>query len=161
VSVTTAEATTIRNDITVTHAATVFQGQTLLAWWDNGANQTLADYYNTVASPVVLMWRPNVNRRELINTLVGSEYTAATAAARSLLDAITKDPLIDTTIAQVRANFALAAGATTQANWTVVARQNATNLEALFAGAPVSGAVVSTRFGNPVTSSDIAFARTV
>lgn len=160
-----AQQAILKNDILVTRAATVFVGATLLQHWNAGADGTLRDYYNSVASPADPIWRADIMRRELIQAMSGSEYlsgtTAADVARRALLDVITREEPIDATIAQVRTNFGLAIGATTQAAWSALAKRNATNLEQVFTGAAVGGAKVSTAFGERLTDVDIAALRSI
>lgn len=157
----------LKTDITVTRAAILYNGQTLLQWWNAGANSTLADFYNQEASPTVLLWRPDVETQLLIDALVGTEYIAGTTASdvarRELLGLITRAARIDATKSQVRSNFSTAAGAAsaTLTAWTALARKNATYLEALFAGLPSGGASVTPVYGYQLTRADVAEARTV
>lgn len=152
------ELQTLRTDATVTKAAVVFQGETLLFLWNNTMSGTIADFYNQTTNPVTVIWRPNVVTQDLIDALVGTEYTAGTAqtdvARRNLLDLITRSQRIDATKAQVRANFAQAAGALTQVAWTAIAQKNATYIEALF-----TTAMISSRYGYRLSPEDVAAAR--
>jgi hypothetical protein len=54
---TTAQAQQLKTDITVTRATVIYRGQTLLEWWTLGEDQTLASFYNEVATPTYLVWR--------------------------------------------------------------------------------------------------------
>lgn len=69
-----AQLVMLRNDITVTHAAVVYQGQTLLAWWDVGDDTTLAHFYQEVASPDWWVWRTSITKNALV-TEVGPDGT--------------------------------------------------------------------------------------
>jgi hypothetical protein len=160
-ALTSTQLQTLRTDITVTRASTTYQGQTLLQWWNAGADGLLAQFYNQTASPVVLLWNPRVNTQSMVDAMVGTEYTAAGLANRELLQLITRSAIIDATLPQVRANFATAigGGSTTVTNWTALARKNATYLEALLVTNAAGGASVTAQFGYTISPDDVSQAR--
>lgn len=163
----TSQLQSLKTDITVAKAAVLYNGQTLLQWWNNGSNSTIAEFYNQTASPAVLIWKPDVRTQDLVDALVGTEYvsgtTATDVARRALLDVITRSELVDATKSQVRSNFSTAAAAasSTLTAWTAIARRNATYLEALFAGVPSGGASVTPLYNYSLTNLDVAEARNV
>lgn len=159
---------TLKTDITVTRASTVYQGLTLLQWWNANtpqADDTLARFYNGAASPVVKIWNPRVPVADLTNALVMSEYVGLTVGKQNGWFVMTQGEFVDATLSRVRQNFIdiFGGGATTTANLTAAAQKNATYAEALFstaAPAPGTGSI-SEIFGETLVAGDIAPAHTV
>lgn len=159
---TQAQMQTLRTDITVTKAATVFRTQTLLQWWQAGDDQTLADFYNEIASPVVKLWRPSVSVRSLNEALVGTDFLGLAQANRDLWFVLTQD-VANTTLTLTRQNFVTVFGgaSATMTNLTAVAQKDATYLEALFssAGGAPGNANVSSVFGGRLTGTEVGQSR--
>lgn len=153
---TTAQLLILKNDILVTHAATVYQGSTLLQHWNNNNLETLANYYNANASPQVDLWRPDVSPFELQKVIVMSAYVALTAVKQNGFMVYLQSPVLDATNQNIRDGFTtiFGAGATLTA-LTALAKKPATNFENLFIGVIQSGAFVSSVYGQQVTYQDI------
>ena len=164
-SLTPAQLATLKNDLTVTRAATAFQGSTLGELWTGGADGVLAQFYAQVASPQVLLWKPSVPSDALVNAVLMSEFLALTVAKQNGWFMMTQPSMIDTTLARVRQNFIdiFGGASVTVANLVVTAQRPATYGEALFSasgGSPGSG-FVSAVFGAGVSAQDITAARDV
>src|SRR6516164_8574280 len=138
-SLTSAQLATLKTDITVTHASTVFNSKTLLQLWNGYDTQGLADYYNTTASPTVAIWRPDVSQTDLAKSIVASDFSALTVALQNTWFALLQAPILDATISSVRQNFStIFTSGTTLTNLQATAQKNATNLESLFTTSQVS-----------------------
>lgn len=155
---TTAQLIILRNDIRVTRAATMFQGNTLLTYWNTFDFETLANYYNTLASPQVDLWRPDVTQSELAKCIVATEFQALTAVKQNTWFALLQGDILDATVALVRTNFVtiFGAGAATVTNLSAAAKKAATNFENLFTVSNVSSV-----YGQSVSSQDIYQSLTV
>ena len=152
---TDAQKAALKNDITVTHGSTVYQGQTLLSYWNGNNMEALAAYYNTVASPQVDLWRPNILPSEVIPVIVMSEYIALTAVKQNGLLLYMQGVYIDATNVNTRNGFAsIFTSGTSLTNLTALAKKAATNFENLFTSNNVSSV-----FGQVVTPSDIFSAK--
>lgn len=148
---TTAQLQTLKTDITVTHAATVYNGNTLLQLWNAYDLATLAAYYNSIANPQVDLWRPNVTKTELSRCIVASEFGALTVANQNTWFAILQTETLDATIASVRTNFTtIFTSGATLTNLTAAAKKTATNFENLFTTGNVSSV-----YGQVLTTQDI------
>jgi hypothetical protein len=152
----------LKTDITVTRAAVVYEGQTLLEWWNAGDDQKLADFYNQPASPVVKLWRPTVPVTRLNESIVGAEFIALTLAKQNLWMVITQDAS-NATLPRTRQNFidVFGGASTTMGNLTAVAQKDATYGEALYSapGGPPGSGNVSEIFGESITGTDVGQSR--
>lgn len=160
-----AQLMTLKTDITVTKAAVVYQGETLLNWWNAGADGTIAEFYNQPAVPAVPLWKPRVPVNDLITALVGSEFKALPIATQNLWFVLTQGDAVDATLSRTRQNFidVFGAAAQTTANLTAVAQKAATYFEALFAtvaAGPGTGSI-SPVFGQMLTADEVWAARSV
>ncbi len=153
---TDAQKQTLKTDVTVTHASTVYQGSTLLQYWNANNLDAIAAYYNTNVSPQVDLWRPDVSPNELQKAIVMSAYTALTAVKQNGFMVYLQAANLDATNQNIRDGFnsIFGAGATLTA-LTALAKKPATNWENLFVGAVQSGAYVSTQYGVLVTYGDV------
>lgn len=162
-NLTTAQLQTLKTDITVTQAAVVYNGETLLHWWTTGNNNELANFYNEKANPVHNLWRPNIPVEQLAACVVGSEFIGRTQAERELWSfVIAVIPSIDSTEQKVRDNFvtAFGGGSVTVTSMTGVAQRNASNGEKLFSTLE-GGANKSSIFDELITANNISDARLV
>ena len=162
---TNAELVALKNDVIGPKASVVFQGDTLLNWWtlNGGQDQVIADFYNQTVIPAVLIWRPNVMREELIRSLDGAVFVSNgwSAAQRALFQIVCSTEILNATDANTRAQFSAMASGAQITTWTAVSRRNATYCEALFSGAPVSGASISARFNYQLSAIDVSMAHNV
>ena len=160
----TAQLITLRDDITLTNAGTMWDGMTLLDWWNSGQNQPLAEYYDVEASPAVVLWRPNIPNTDLTAGIIMSEFISLSQGRRDGWSVMTFPELIDATDAQIRSNFVDLFGGGqapgTIAALTAIAQRNASRGEALYA-VSAGSANNSPIFGSPITSQNIAEARLV
>ena len=146
----------LKTDITVTKAATVYNGQTLLQLWNNNDMEALASFYNQIASPVIDLWRPDISASELTSGIVGGEYVALTAVKQNAFMMYLVAGSLNATSANIRTALdAIFGNTTTKTNLLVVAKKQATNFESLFKGAIQGAAYVSTTYGISVTGQDI------
>lgn len=159
--ITESQKTTLRNDITVTHANTVYQGSTLLQHWNGNNMEALAGYYNSVAAPQVDLWRPNILPSEIVPVLIMTEFIGLTAVKQNGLSLYMQAPFIDATNVNVRNGFtAIFAGSAgvSVTNLTALAKRPATNYENLFT-VVTSGVGISSAFGQVVSPSEIFSAK--
>lgn len=149
---TTAQLQTIKTDVTVTNAATVYSGSTLLQYWNTTNIAALAEYYNTVATPQLDLWRPDINPNELQKAIVMSAYIALTAVKQNGFMVYLQAANLDATNQNIRDGFQSIFGAGTQSliNLTALAKKPATRLEKLFAVGNVSSV-----YGVVITESDV------
>lgn len=131
---TTAQLQALKNDITVTRASTVYQGNTLLSYWQTTQTQKIADFYNQTASPQVDLWRSDIPVGDACNQVVMSDFIALTVAKQNGWFVMTQSATIDATNTLVRTNFQTLFGAGTASltNLTAAAKKPATYFEALF-----------------------------
>jgi len=157
---TTSQLATIKNDITVTKPNTLYNGVTLISLWNGNDFEHLADYYNTLASPTIDLWRPNVAAWEATRSVVGSVYVGLTAVKQNGFQMYLLAGTIDATSQNVRDSFSaiFPAGATLN-NLIAVSKKQATNLEALFVGAVQSGAYVSSVYGYVIGANELSKAK--
>jgi hypothetical protein len=151
---TTAQLQTLKTDITVTNANTVYQGSTLLSLWQTFNYAKIADYYNTTASPQQDLWRPDILISEIIKVIVMSEFIAFTAVKQNGWLMLMQSPVIDATSSNIRASFSTIFGGTTITNLTALSKKAATNLEKLFSSANGTG-FSSTLYGTTLSVNDI------
>lgn len=145
------EAIVLKNDM-IAKAAVVHKGSDISGLKDNTRFDVICDYYNSVASPQVDLWRPDVTTAEITNVIVMSAFIALSQGARDAWIAMSKAGVIDATLPLVRTNFVSIFGnntATTIAV-TALAKKPATNFEALFV---TSGA--SSMYKYLLTAEDI------
>jgi len=119
---------------------------------------TIADYYNTDASPVHSIWMSDIDPKDLVSGLVMSEFITLTAIKQNGWFAMIGGGIVDATLPAVRANFGSifsgAGQAVTLANLTALAQRSATNFEKLFSS--VSGtANNSSLYQYKISFSDI------
>lgn len=155
----------LKTDATVTHAAVVYDGQTLLDRW-NDNDTSILPYYNALANPTVLIWRPDITVDEAKEVVVWADFSALTpngVARQNTYLALTQGGVINATKQTVRDAFVsiFGGGSASLTALTNLAQVSGTNLEALLAGATVQGAKVTQVYGYELTSSDVAAARLV
>lgn len=156
-ALTPAQLTTLKTDITVTKAATVYQGSTLLTHWNESHTQIIADYYNQTANPQVDLWRPDVAVTDMAKSILMSEYIALTAVKQNGMLLYMQNGTIDATNANVRAGFtSIFTSGTSLTNLTALAKKAATYFESLFA---VSS--VSPFYKIPLTAADVDAAKLI
>lgn len=148
---TTAQQTTLRNHINANLNLNIGAAGTMSNALGNSNWDAIADYYNSVRTPQVDLWRPNVSPSELQNAIVMSAYVALTAVKQNGFMVYLQAPLLDATNQNIRDGFntIFGAGATLTA-LTALAKKPATNFENLFTVSNVSSV-----FGVLVTGSDI------
>lgn len=149
----------LKTDILSNYATVLDNGKTIAINIAETNFQAIADYYNQDATPVVSLWIPNLNPKDLNKGLVMTEFIALTALKQQGWFAMTTGNEVDATNNLVRTNFGTLFGGNSQttANLSAMAQKNATRFEALFANAtsPASAAKVSTLFSYLVTFQDI------
>lgn len=98
---TDAQLLALKEDITVTRAAVLYDGLTLLQWWDLGDDGKLAAFYNQPAEPAFYAWQTAVEVAPLMQG-AGFDWTR--------IDNLTvgKARIWDMMIAAGLVNFALA-----------------------------------------------------
>lgn len=161
-SLTPTQLATLKNDMTVTRAATAYQGSTLGELWTGGAAGVLAQFYAQVAVPPVLLWKPSVPVDDLVKAVVMSEFLLLTVAKQNGWFMMTQPTMVDATLGRVRQNFIdiFGGASATMANLTALAQRPATYGEALFAvsgGSPGAGFVVPV--GLSIDTNDVAATR--
>lgn len=163
----------LRTDITVTNASVMWQGDTLLGHWNNGADATLASYYNQIASPDDDIWRDDVSIDDVRAVIDYSEWPSLTAT-----DALGFNVLFPTGRGSTRMShdgnrigveeiFDGPTRATTRQSILNASKRPGTNAELLYAGAAVVTSVdsisarISVIFGQQITQQNIFEARNV
>lgn len=138
-ALTTAQLQIIKADIE-SKAAFEFEGSPFSILLASTQLDKIARYYNTVASPAVDIWKPDLTVEEITNQIVMADFISITQARRDAWFAMSQASTIDATISLVRTNFQniFGAGTTTLTNVTAIAKKEATNLEALFTSGGVS-----------------------
>jgi hypothetical protein len=153
----------LKTDATVTHANTVFAGQTVLALW-NMSDQAPLAYYNALS--VTQCWRQDMRVDDLKDAVVWADYVALSpngALKQTAWLAMTQGDILN--LANQGNRDAIVAifgsGSPTVTALLGVVKRTITNFEALVASAPVQGAVVLPRtlYGIMLTADDIAAAR--
>ncbi len=92
------------------------------------------------------------------DVITWSDFAALTALKQTTYVAMTQGGVVNATLNATRAGFVAifgAGSATTTALSALAANHPATHFEALFSGAPVAGASVSTVFGQQVTPAEV------
>lgn len=149
------QLTILKTDITVTKAATVYQGSTLLVHWQQSHTQIIADFYNQAANPQVDIWRSDVKVTDMAKSVLMSEFIALTAVKQNGMNLYMQGETIDATNANVRNGFAsIFPAGTSLNNLTALAKKAATYFESLFA---VSS--VSPFYNIPLTAADVDAAK--
>lgn len=151
---TLSQLSTLKTDITVTNAATSFNGSTLLTLWNGNDFENLAAYYNTTASPQLDLWRPDIAPSDIIPVIVMSEFIALTAVKQNGLLLYMQGSVINATNANVRNGFtSIFTSGTSLTNLTALAKKAATNLEKLFTVSNVSPLYKYTVSGNELSKA--------
>lgn len=163
-SLTITQQQQLRTDITVTRSLTVYQGQTLLQWWNGGADGVLASFYNQIASPASPIWRPDLGVDELKDAIVWADYVALTpngSLKQAAYLALTQGNVINATKQGIRDAFVsiFGNGSASLTAMTAIAMRNGTYLETLLASAAVQGAKVSEVYGLRIIDVDISNTR--
>ena len=162
----TAQLQALKTDITVTHASEVYEGKTLLQWWNDGNNQEISEWYALVASPQVLVWREDITRAEVNEAVLYTELLTLSivditvfqlmlasdggflnAASQNIRDGM-QDVLSGPNRAQSRNNM------------IALAKRPASYGEALYTTA-IDGAFISAIYGDRITHQNVADARPV
>ena len=143
----------VKNDATVTHAATVIpSGGTLLNAWNIGNESGICGYYNSPSSTSI--WRSDLPFTSLLEVIVASEETSWTTNQLLLLLVLANLPQVNAASTLVRNLFNNVAGGATITNWSTAARRLATQMEALFTAA--SGGFFTTAvFGQILVPEDM------
>lgn len=132
-ALTLSELTVLKNDI-IAKSATVYNGSTFAIHQSNTKFDQVAAYYNSIASPQVDLWRPDVLIGDITNIIDMSAYITLTVAKQNGWMAMSQGSVIDATLSQVRANFVTIFGngtATTNAAISI-SKKAATNFELLY-----------------------------
>jgi len=157
---TAAQLQILKTDITVNHAATVYNGKTLLQLWNDNDTENLAAYYNTIATPQVDLWKPDIPVEEVTAAIDYSVFATKTAVLQNTFLLLVKGTFVNATQANIRAGFAVVfpSGASFT-NLIALARRAATNGESLFKGAlqgtNPNAAYVSSIYGYTVSGNDV------
>lgn len=157
---------TLKTDCTVTRASVVFQTLTLSQLWANDQYQLLADFYNQVQTPSVLLWNPMLAKEKVVQAIVvagAGGFASLTLGAQNAWFAVSVVSHFDLTLANVRQQFVdiFGAGSGTFTNLQLLARRAATYFEALLSvagGAPGTGNV-SDVYGQLLSASDVREAK--
>lgn len=125
-----------------------------------GDNPGIALWYNTLVTPPVLVWRPEVGVDELKNGVVWADYVALTpngTLKQAAYLALTQGLLLDLTKQSIRdaLSFIFGAGSATFATLSTTLRVPCTAFQNLFAGAVVQGAKVSTMYGQFLDAASV------
>jgi hypothetical protein len=152
-SLTTAQQTTLRNAIKADTDPAV------IAAYAARNLDGLADLYNTVASPDVLVWRRSIRPAELNNAVVWSEYAVLTVALQNCYLAMVNGvSSVDATISNIRGGFStIFSGKVTLTNLTALAQRQATKFESLYVTAQVVDVSLDGHQINPQELGDALF----
>ena len=174
-ALTTAQLQTLKTDITVTKAATSYQGQTLLQWWNAGDDTTLAQFYQQPASPDFWVWKTAVSKDELVNSVgpegttfnwSGNGFITRSAGEQAAWEQIfSVSGTVDASKANVRQAFqdifsGTGNAADNRTHLAAVARRRATYGEALYATGTGSTASPATlTFEGVISATDVGQSR--
>jgi hypothetical protein len=174
---TTAQLQALKTDITVTKASVVYDGQTLLQWWNAGDDQKLADFYNQAASPAFWVWKTRVSKDELTNgvgpegttfTWVGNGFITRSAGEQAAWrELFSVDGTVDPSQANVRQAFAdifsgTGNAAANRTHLLAMSRRLSTYGEALYAtGTGSTAAPATLTFRGQITGTDVGQSRFV
>jgi len=130
---TSSQYLTLKSDI-LAKSATVYSGATLATHMGNSNFSVIADYYNSTAAPVTLLWRPDITVSDMTNIIDMAEYVLLSVAKQNAWMAMSQGRIIDATLSQVRTNFVtiFGSGTNTTIAATAMAQKEATNFEKLF-----------------------------
>lgn len=172
---TPAQLQVLKTDITVTRASTVYQGQTLLQWWNAGDDITLAEFYNQTASPDFWAWRTSVSQDELTNstgpdgttfTWVGNGFITRSAGEQAAWrELFGRSGGVNAALSQVRQAFqdifsGTGNAAANRTHLAAVARRKVRYIEQLFAtGTGSTGSPAVMTFEGTITGTDVGQAR--
>lgn len=94
----------------------------------------MSNFYNALAAPQVMLWRPKIEVAELLGAVDWAEFVNAGISNQNAWFALTQGEYIDATQARIRAGFAsvFGGGSTSVSNLAAIAQRPATRLEALF-----------------------------
>lgn len=130
--------------------------------WANGTqqigNEEVAAFYNSTASPVVNVWKPEVSVQELNSAIVWSDMVLLSQEKQLTYQSMIWNFKIDMTDPQVRSGIdaIFGSGSASKTGINNVGKRNATYLEALFA---TGGATkVSSLFGYKLSGDEVAAA---
>lgn len=161
-----AQLIALRDDITVTHAAEMYEGKTLLEWWNtNNNDQEISEWYRLLASPEILVWREDLMRPEINEAVLYSELLTlgATELQVYALMLDSNGGSLNAASQNVRDGIAdILSGplrATSRNNMIAVGQRPGTNSEVLFV-TPVDGAFVSAIYGDRITNANVTASRT-
>ncbi len=144
---TPAQQTTLKTDIISAANAAALGAFIAASDWPS-----IQAYYNALASPQVLLWRPSIPIGELNRVIVWSAFAGLSALLQNTYLAMTQGGVIDATSASIRAGFGTIFGgaSATAVAMTAVAQVGGTRFQVLF-----SSGNVSTMFGQQVSADDI------
>ena len=128
------ELQALRTDITSTRADVLYNGKTLLTWWNEGNDQELANFYNQPHAPEIQVWNPAVPNNRFVEVLVMTEYLALTDAQRQGWAQSLLPQSIDMTLDNMRQSFAtlFGGGSTTATDILDISRDPGTYGEILY-----------------------------
>lgn len=161
----TTQLVALRTDITVTHKDEDFEGRTLESWWSTGNDQEISEWYALMAVPDVVVWREDLHRDEVNESVLYSELLTLNIVDLTVFDLMlmSNGGSVNAASQNIRDGFAdVLSGplrATSRNNLLAIAQRPATWGEALYA-TPVSGANVSAIYGDAVTRLNVHAART-
>lgn len=162
----TTQLQALQTDITVTHAAEMYEGKTLLEWWNQGNDQEISEWYALEAAPEVLIWRENVGVDEFAKAVLYTDLLAQTAVELMVYEHLLGDKSspVDMAAASIRDGLAaIFAGApTTVANLLDIGKRPATNGEELYSGAAsgAGGGTITLIYGQQITRKNVEESRT-
>lgn len=121
--------------------------------------QQIADAMNSLSSPAVAVWIPNVATTKLLDAIIAADMPT-TAALIGWLQMMLSVVTVNAANANVRAGFTSCfSGKTSLTNLTAAGQQTATRFEALSAFITTAApANVSSTFGIRVTANDVQLA---
>jgi hypothetical protein len=164
---TTPELQALKTDITVTRAATVYLGQTILARY-TASDADVLPYYNAPLVGATRIWRPDASMAAILDAMIGAEFTgggAGQAGNRELWSIMTRANTLNAARPNVRTNMIGIFGeaSVSYTNMLVEMSRIPTAFESLFTAAAVLPGtyLVSSFYGELLTVEDIAEVRAV
>ena len=146
-TLTSAQLTTLKAGIAADPTAAAFPHT-------SDGNFDCAKYLNTVANPVLSLWREDCTPAQLVAAANWANFALLTVEKQNVLFAMLLANPIDSTQASVRTGFGQVFSGTDLTTLSAAAQRNSTKFEALYASASGT-ANVSTLYGYQVTGGDV------
>lgn len=131
---------------------------------DDDSNFLIAAAYNALASPAFRVWRTKISRSEVMRNFVWTEFIGRSQGERDAFQFMLSQESISGADVNIRQGFADifsgAAGTTSRAQLTAMAKRDASRAEKMFAvGTGTDASPATMTFEGLVTYQDISAAR--